>query len=181
MPRPPGARPEGLHRPGDPRRRARRGRRPSTRPPAPRLDDLEERLAKIRDEVQQADRDRATLQGPQGRPRLGLNRKDGAGALLAASGRYSGMLGSVAALLTVRSGYEAAVAGALGNAADAVVVADADGPVGALGHLKDDELGRAGLLLGGAPTAEARLTGPARPARRTPSTWCTPRRPRPAP
>jgi chromosome segregation protein len=118
------------------------------------LDDLEERLAKIRDEVQQADRDRATLQARKDALELGLNRKDGAGALLAASDGLSGMLGSVAALLTVRSGYEAAVAGALGNAADAVVVADADAAVGALGHLKADELGRAGMLLGGAPTTD---------------------------
>ena len=46
---------------------------------------------------------------------MGLNRKDGAGALLAASDSVSGLLGSVAALLSVRTGYEAAVAGALGS------------------------------------------------------------------
>ena len=46
---------------------------------------------------------------------LGLNRKDGAGALLAATDSVSGLLGSVAALLTVRTGYEAAVAAALGQ------------------------------------------------------------------
>ena len=41
---------------------------------------------------------------------MGLNRKDGAGALLAASDDVSGLLGSVAALLTVRPGFEAALA-----------------------------------------------------------------------
>ena len=54
----------------------------------------------------------------------------------------------------MRAGYETAVAGALGSAADAVVVADADAAVGALGHLKADDLGRAGMLLGGAPPTD---------------------------
>ena len=75
----------------------------------------------------------------------------------------SGLLGSVAALLSVRAGYETAVAAALGSAADAVAVADADAAVGAIGHLKDDDLGRAGLLLGGA-TRRPAATGPACPA-----------------
>ncbi len=85
---------------------------------------------------------------------MGLNRKDGAGALLAASDSVSGLLGSVAALLSVRSGYETAVAGALGSAADAVAVRDADAAVDAIGHLKTDDLGRAGLLLGGGPATD---------------------------
>ncbi|GAA1476076.1 chromosome segregation protein SMC [Nocardioides aestuarii] len=127
------------------------------------LDDLEERLAKLRDEVQQADRDRATLQARKDALEIGLNRKDGAGALLAASDDVSGLLGSVAALLSVRTGFEAAVASALGAAADAVVVADADSAIGALGHLKTDDLGRAGLLLGGAPLSDREWPGlPAR-------------------
>ncbi len=75
---------------------------------------------------------------------MGLNRKDGAGALLAATDSVSGLLGSVAALLGVRTGYETAVAAALGSAADAVAVTDADAAVGAIGHLKGDDLGRAG-------------------------------------
>ncbi len=118
------------------------------------LDDLDERLVKIREEVQQAERDRGSLQARKDALAMGLSRKDGAGALLAASDTISGLLGSVAALLSVRAGYETAVAGALGSAADAVVVADADAAVGALGHLKADDLGRAGLLLGGAPVTD---------------------------
>ncbi len=118
------------------------------------LDDLDDRLAKIREEVQQADRDRVSLQARKDGLELGLSRKDGAGALLAASDAVSGLLGSVAALLSVRAGYETAVAGALGAAADAVVVTDADAAVGALDHLKTDNLGRAGLLLGGAPVSD---------------------------
>lgn len=115
------------------------------------LDDIEERLAKARDEAQQADRDRGALAARKDALELGLNRKDGAGALLAASDDVSGLLGSVAALLTVRSGFETAIAQALGSAADAVAVRDADAAVEAIGHLKGADLGRAGLLLGGAP------------------------------
>ncbi len=119
------------------------------------LDDIEERLAKARDEAQQADRDRAGLLARKDALEMGLNRKDGAGALLAASDSVSGLLGSVAALLSVRTGYEAAVAGALGSAADAVAVTDAHAAVEAIAHLKGDDLGRAGMLLGGGPAEDA--------------------------
>ncbi|NYG56407.1 chromosome segregation protein SMC [Nocardioides perillae] len=117
------------------------------------LDDVVEQLAKVREAAQQADRDRSALAARKEALELGLDRKDGAGALLAAGERVSGLLGSAAALLRVRPGYEAAVAAALGQAADAVVVRDLDAAVDALAHLKGEDLGRAGLLLGGAPAA----------------------------
>lgn len=126
------------------------------------LDDIDERLAKVREEAQQADRDKAGLTARKEALELGLSRKDGAGALLAASDTLSGLLGSVAALVTVRSGYEGAVAAALGAAADAVAVTDADSAVAAIDHLKADDLGRAGLLLGGGET-EAVSSWPALP------------------
>jgi chromosome segregation protein len=118
------------------------------------LDEVEEQLARARDDAQQADRDRAGLIARRDALELGLNRKDGAGALLAAPDAVSGLRGSVAALLDVHHGYEAAIAAALGTAADAVVVADTEAAVRAIGHLKDDDLGRAGLLLGGAPEGD---------------------------
>lgn len=113
------------------------------------LDDLEERLAKTREEAQQADRDRSSLAARKDALEMGLNRKDGAGALLAATDAVSGLMGSVAALLSVRTGFETAIASALGSAADAVAVTDAGSAVAAMGHLKTDDLGRAGMLLGG--------------------------------
>ncbi|HET8961647.1 chromosome segregation protein SMC [Nocardioides sp.] len=121
------------------------------------LGDIEERLAKAREEAQQADRDRASLLARRDALQMGLTRRDGASALLAASDSVSGLLGSVAALLSVRSGYETAVAGALGSAADAVAVRDADAAVEALGHLKTDDLGRAGLLLGGGAAGDPEI------------------------
>ena len=151
-------------RPGSPASTpARRGSTPSTRRPPPTLDDLEEQLAKAREEAQRAERDRASLAARKDALELGLNRKDGAGALLAASDQVSGLLGSVAALLTVRSGFETAVANALGSAADAVALDDADAAIAAIGHLKEHDLGRAGLVLGSGPSHDVeRLADAAR-------------------
>ena len=122
---------------------------------AAQLDDLEEQLAKVREEAQRAERDRATLAARKDALELGLNRKDGAGALLAASDQVSGLLGSVAALLTVRSGFETAVAHALGSAADAVAIENADSAIAAIGHLREHDLGRAGMVLGSDPSSDA--------------------------
>jgi chromosome segregation protein len=118
------------------------------------LDEVDEQLARAREDAQQADRERAGLTARRDALEIGLNRKDGAGALLAATDTVDGLLGSVAALLDVEHGYETAVAAALGSAADAVVVTGSQAAVDAITHLKHDDLGRAGLLLGGAPVAD---------------------------
>jgi chromosome segregation protein len=123
------------------------------------LADLEDRLAKTREEAQAAEGERGALAARKEALELGLNRKDGAGALLAATDTVSGVLGSVAALLSVRAGYETAVAGALGSAADAVAVEHVDAAVDAIAHLKADDLGRAGILLGGAVVDESAWPG----------------------
>ncbi|RJQ78336.1 chromosome segregation protein SMC [Amycolatopsis panacis] len=80
---------------------------------------------------------------------MGLKRKDGAGALLGAATELPGLLGSVAALLTVEPGHEVALAAALGPVADAVAVAGGEQALSALKYLKDTDSGRAGLVLGG--------------------------------
>jgi chromosome segregation protein len=81
---------------------------------------------------------------------LGLRRKDGAGALLAAGDRLPGLVGSVAALLSVESGCEAALAAALGALADAVAVAGVEDAAEAIRLLKIEDAGRAELLVGDA-------------------------------
>ena len=91
---------------------------------------------------------------------MGLRRKDGAGALLARADRVPGLLGSVAALLSVAPGYEAALAAALGALADAVAVRDLDGAVHAVELLKADDAGRVALLVASAAT---RWPAPDRP------------------
>ncbi len=94
---------------------------------------------------------------------MGLTRKDGAGALLAAGDRLPGVLGSVAALLTVEPGWEAALAAALGALADAVAVSSAADAAAGLALLKADDAGRAGVLVGGAPLPADRDGWPALP------------------
>ncbi len=79
---------------------------------------------------------------------MGLKRKEGAGALLGAADELPGLLGSVAALLTVEAGYELALAAALGPAAEAVAVRGGPDALAALRYLKANDSGRAGILLG---------------------------------
>ncbi|WP_067482389.1 chromosome segregation protein SMC [Actinomadura hibisca] len=80
---------------------------------------------------------------------------DGGEALLAAGndGALDGVLGTVASLLTVRSGYETAIAAALGNAAEAIAVGSLDTAEAALTLLRSRDAGRAGLLVGGGTSA----------------------------
>lgn len=94
-----------------------------------------------------AERDIASWQARVDALSLGLTRKDGAGALLAS--RLPGLLGSVAALLTVEPGFEVALAAALGPVADAVAVASGADALAALELLKEQDAGRAGVLVGG--------------------------------
>ena len=113
---------------------------------------LEEATAEVerwREAERAAERDRAGATARKEALEMGMARKDGSGALLAAGSRLSGVLGSVAALLTVRAGYEDAVAAALGGAADAVAVESVDVAVDAVRLLKDDDAGRAEVLVGG--------------------------------
>ncbi|MDP9444829.1 MAG: AAA family ATPase, partial [Actinomycetota bacterium] len=119
------------------------------------LDDLVERLAKRQDEAASAERDRVALVARREALDLGLTRKDAAGALLAARDRPPGLVGSVADVLSVRSGYEAAVAAALGPAADAVAVGGVDQALAAIERLKADDLGRAGIVVAGGPDDDA--------------------------
>jgi len=130
------------------------------------FDAAERTVVALRDEERDAERERAALAARKEALEMGLSRKDGAGAVLAAGERLSGVLGTVAALVTVRSGYQAAIAAALGSAADAVAVDGLDAAVGALTLLKDDDAGRAPFLVGGgsdgsAGAGDAPLTLPA--------------------
>ena len=130
------------------------------------LEAAEIELARIVDEItalnadeQQAQRDVAALQARKEALELGLERRDGTGALLAATGEISGLLGSVAALMTVDAGYETAIAAALGSAADAVAVDQVDTAVTAMTKLKTEDLGRAGMLLGGGEVDDSTWPG----------------------
>jgi chromosome segregation protein len=121
---------------------------------ADQLEAAETAHENARAELQAAERDRATWSARKDALEIGLSRKDGTGALLAAGAAVSGVLGSVAALLSVENGYEQAIAAALGSAADAVAVASPADAARAITHLKGDDAGRAGMLVASAGPAD---------------------------
>ena len=111
---------------------------------------IRDRLASARQEDQDARQEYTALTARKEGLEMGLARGgDAAATLLAASDRLSGLLGSVAALIAVEPGAETAIAAALGDAADAVAVTSVAAAAEALETLKEQEAGRAGLLVGG--------------------------------
>jgi chromosome segregation protein len=102
-----------------------------------------------------AEKDAAQWKAREEALAMGLRRKDGAGTLLARAEHIPGLLGSVAALLAVEAGHEAALAAALGALADAVAVSNVDGAVAAVEMLKRDDAGRAALFIASAPMLDA--------------------------
>jgi chromosome segregation protein len=112
--------------------------------------------ARVAELTEQIRTDRTAQAGLKARAEalsLGLDRKDGSGALL--GGDLAGVLGSLATLVDIRQGYEAAVAAALGPLADAVAVSGTEAAVAALRWLAEQDAGRSPLLVGGSVAAPA--------------------------
>ncbi|WP_406185086.1 AAA family ATPase [Streptomyces sp. NBC_01006] len=109
-------------------------------------------LAQARDAVAAAEKSRAAVSARRDALALGLRRKDGTGALLAARERLAGLLGPAAERLSVTPGYEVAVAAALGAAADALAVSSPGAAAAAIRYLRAADAGRATLLITHAPT-----------------------------
>ena len=89
--------------------------------------------------------------------------KDASGTLLADPEKYPGVLGAVAALVSVDAGAQEAIAAALGGAADAVAVTGLDAAVAILEALKGEDVGSAGLVITPGPADDphsARATAP---------------------
>jgi len=107
----------------------------------------EAELSRWRQAERDADSDRSRSAARLEALELSLRRKDGAAALVAAGESAHGLMGSVAALLQVRSGHEAGVAAALGWAADALAVDSAQAAQRAVASLREQDAGRAGLLV----------------------------------
>jgi chromosome segregation protein len=121
-----------------------------------------QRSAELAAAHREAEQQRASWRARVEALSIGLARKDGSQPLLDAG--LPGVAGSVAGLLTVDPGAEAAVAAALGAAADALAVSDVDVAAAALSLLRAQDAGRAGLLVGGAPATVNRSTWPELPA-----------------
>lgn len=102
-----------------------------------------------REAVTAAERKRAAVAARHDALALGLRRKDGSGALLAARDRLTGLLGPAAELLSVAPGFEVPVAAAFGAAADAIAVSTPASAAEAIRLLRKQDGGRAALLLAG--------------------------------
>ncbi|MGW1375592.1 chromosome segregation SMC family protein [Streptomyces sp. NPDC002446] len=130
------------------------------------LAEAEAALSAAREALTAAERRRAATAARHDALALGLRRKDGTGALLAAAEQLGGLLGPAAELLTVTPGFEVPVAAALGAAADAVAVTGPATAAEAIRLLRKQDAGRAAMVLadGGSPsgTAQGLVPGPAR-------------------
>lgn len=127
------------------------------------LVEAEAALTAAREALTAAERRRAATAARHDALALGLRRKDGTGALLAAVDQLSGLLGPAAELLTVAPGFEIPVAAALGAAADAVAVADPATAADAIRLLRKQDAGRAAMVLAdGSRRGTGLVPGPAK-------------------
>ena len=124
------------------------------------LDEGYERAAAL---VAEAEAESATMRSAEaelGRRRAGLEarvdalrlmrlRRDGSADLIEAG--HESVLGRLGDLLTIEPGWEAAVAAALRGMAESVVVQGLHGALDAARYLADGDLGRAPLVVAGAP------------------------------
>ncbi|MEC9322279.1 MAG: chromosome segregation protein SMC, partial [Actinomycetota bacterium] len=118
----------------------------------------DERVAELQAAERAAERQVASLQARIDALSVGLERKDGA-AWLQENHRGTGLLGSIAGLVKVRAGHEAAVAAVLGAAADALAAQDSRAAGDALAALKEADGGRAAIVLGDWPVPAAPTPG----------------------
>lgn len=129
------------------------------------LAEAESALSAAREALTTAERERAATAARHDALALGLRRKDGTGALLAAAGRLTGVLGPAAELLTVTPGFEIPVAAALGVAADALAVTGPGAAAEAIRLLRTQDAGRAAMVLGGGGSRRGTGRVPAQSAR----------------
>lgn len=128
------------------------------------LTEAEGALTTAREAATAAERKRAAVAARHEALALGLRRKDGTGALLAAKDRLTGLLGPAAELLSIAPGYEVAIAAAFGAAADAIAVTTPASAAEAIRLLRKQDAGRAALLLAGTPESSDPGPGDVRPA-----------------
>jgi chromosome segregation protein len=128
---------------------------------------LQAEQERLREQERTADRDRQSATARAEALALSLTRRDGAATLLGSDGNpREGVLGAVSSLIEVVDGHEAAIAAALGWAADAVAVASIDAAVAGVAALRAAESGRAGMLVGATARPGASGAGPrCRPGR----------------
>lgn len=110
------------------------------------LNEIKGKLTSLVEQDRLADRERNALESKLDALHLTSQSRDGGEALIRDS-RGVEILGSVASLIRVEAGWEAAAAAALGPYAEAVVVHDLSSAVTALSTLRSENLGRADFLV----------------------------------
>ncbi len=110
----------------------------------------DERVAELQAAERGAERRVASLHARIDALSVGLDRKDGA-AWLQKNLAHTGLFGSVANLVKVRPGYEAAIAAVMGAAADAVAAENLGAASSAVAALKASDGGSAAIVLGDWP------------------------------
>ena len=119
----------------------------------------DERVAELQSAERGAERRVASLRARIDALSVGLDRKDGA-AWLQKNLTGAGLFGSLANLVRVRPGYEAAIAAVLGAAADAVAAENFGAARSAVAALKASDGGRAAIVLGDWPVDAPAPSGP---------------------
>ncbi|MGS0686686.1 AAA family ATPase, partial [Nakamurella sp. GG22] len=122
------------------------------------------RAADLTDQLRAAQTEASTLSARVEALSLGIDRRDGTRALLTAGGAVPGLIGAVSDALEIAPGFETAIAAALGPVADAVAVGTVGDAVRALGFLREQDGGRAGVLVQGPRTRPDRRGWPDLPA-----------------
>lgn len=115
------------------------------------LSEAESISTKLSEELRDAERRLDSVRARKEALELSLSSKDAAGSMLGGETKLKGLLGSVASLISVKSGWEPAVAAALGSTVDGVALGDMASAVSALRHLRTEDLGQTRMLLADAP------------------------------
>ena len=113
-------------------------------------------LENLRDRERSVERDRSSTQARVEALKLSVASRDGSATLLSARHEVP-VLGSLASLIEIASGWESAVTAALGSLADAVVVGRLSDALDALTLLKRENAGRAEIVVVGAQETDAQI------------------------
>ena len=109
------------------------------------VSDASAKIESVRDELHSAERERDSLSAKRSALNLMLEQKDGASELSGAGLR--GIRGLVASHMKIQSGFETAIAAALGPLADALVADSREDGLAAIEYLKKADGGRVELIV----------------------------------
>ncbi|SDE43705.1 chromosome segregation protein SMC [Rhodococcus tukisamuensis] len=112
------------------------------------------RVTELKDDERAAGQQVVSLRARIEALSIGLQQKDGA-AWLVEHRSGDGLIGPLAGLLRIRTGFEVAIAAALGPAADAIAAGSVADARSAVAALKQADGGRAALVAGDAPAPAA--------------------------